>query len=59
MTAVAQANKLVDPLEPFPVFRTFNKNGVHAEMFIKRCNDLDESTKNWAFALTKKNMQTK
>lgn len=59
MAAVAQANKLVDPLEPFPVFRKINKNGIEAELFIKKCNEIDESTKNWAFNLTKKNMQTK
>lgn len=59
MAAIAQANGLDDPLEPFPVFRKYNKNSIEADLFIKRGNKLDESTKNWAFALTKRNMQTK
>lgn len=59
MAAVAQANNLEDPLEPFPVFRKYNKNGIEAELFIRKCSNLDESTKNWAFALTRRNMQAK
>lgn len=59
MTVVAEANKLLDPLEPFPVFRKYNKNGLDAELYIKRSGDLDECTKQWAFNLTKKNMQLK
>lgn len=59
MDTVALANKLEDPLEPFPVFKKFNKNGIDAELFVKKCNQLSEGTKNWAFSLTKRNMQTK
>lgn len=59
MNAVAQANKLEDPLQPFPVFRKFNKNGIEAELFVKKCKDLDDDSRNWAFTLTKRNMQTK
>lgn len=59
MSVVDKANKLTDPLEPFPVFRKYNKNGVEAELFIKKVADLDESTKNWVFNLTKRNMQLK
>ncbi|XP_050510510.1 N-alpha-acetyltransferase 40 [Diabrotica virgifera virgifera] len=59
MTIVANANKLEDPLEPFPVFRKFNKNGLEAELFVKKAVDLDQNVKDWAFNLTKKNMQLK
>ncbi|CAH1139671.1 unnamed protein product [Phyllotreta striolata] len=59
MAVVAAANKLADPLEPFPVFRKFNKNGISAELYVKKVTDLDQSLKDWAFGLTKKNMQQK
>lgn len=59
MAVVEKANKLEDPMEPFPVFRKFNKNGIEAELFVKRMADLDEQTKDWAFNLTKRNMQSK
>ncbi|KAK9869308.1 hypothetical protein WA026_003058 [Henosepilachna vigintioctopunctata] len=59
MQIVAQANKLEDPLEPFPVFRKFSKNGINAELYVTRAVKLDESIKEWAFSLTKKNMQYK
>ncbi|EFA07325.1 N-alpha-acetyltransferase 40 [Tribolium castaneum] len=59
MAVVDKANKLTDPLEPFPVFRKFNKNGIEAELFTQRVTDLDESTKSWIFNLTKRNMQLK
>lgn len=59
MAAVAQANSLEDPLEPFPVFRKFNKNNLEVELFTKKCSQLNEGTKNWAFSLTKRNMQSK
>lgn len=55
--AVDKANKLTDPLEPFPVFRKFNKNGLSIELSVHRVTDLDEETKMWAFDLTKRNMQ--
>ncbi|KAG5899835.1 hypothetical protein JTB14_012306 [Gonioctena quinquepunctata] len=59
MAVVAEANKLVDPLEPFPVFSKFNNSGLEAELCVKRCPDLDETIKQWAFNLTKRNMQLK
>nr|XP_023030225.1 N-alpha-acetyltransferase 40 [Leptinotarsa decemlineata] len=59
MSVVAEANKLVDPLEPFPVFSKFNKNGLEAELSVKRCSNLDENIRQWAFNLTKRNMQLK
>lgn len=59
MQAVAEANKLEDPMEPFPVFRIFNKNGINAELSVKKGSCLEEGAKQWAFNLTKKNMQQK
>lgn len=56
---VDRANKLTDPLEPFPVFRKFNKNGIEAELYIKRVTNLDETVKQWIFNLTKTNMKSK
>lgn len=57
--AVDKANKLEDPLEPFPVFRKFNKNGLNAELSVHKVVDLEEEVKLWAFNLTKRNMQEK
>lgn len=59
MSVVEKANKLEDPLEPFPVFRKYNKNGVDADICIKRVTGLDDSIRSWIFNLTKKNMQIK
>lgn len=56
---VDAANKIKDPLEPFPIFRKFSKNGLNAQLYVKRVTELDESVKQWAFNLTKKNLKTK
>lgn len=56
---VDRANELTDPLEPFAIFRRFNKNGIEAELYIKRVNDLDDDVKDWIFDLTKRNMKEK
>ncbi|KAK9878465.1 hypothetical protein WA026_022105 [Henosepilachna vigintioctopunctata] len=46
MQIVPQANKLEDPLEPFPVFRKFSKNVMNAELYVTRVVNLrlDESS---------------
>lgn len=54
-----KANKLIDPLEPFPVFRKYNENNLHVELFVRKVTDLDDNVKQWAFNLTKRNMQSK
>lgn len=59
MGVVEKANKLVDPLEPFPVFQKYNKNGIEAELYAKRASAMEDSVKSWIFNLTKKNMQVK
>lgn len=53
------ANKLSDPLEPFPVFRAYNKNAINAQLYVKRVTELEEPVKQWIFNLTKRNMQAK
>lgn len=58
-SVVDKANQLIDPLEPFTVFRKYNKNGIDAELSVKRVNDLNNDVRNWAFSLTKRNMQKK
>lgn len=55
--AVDKANSLVDPLEPFPVFKKYCKNDIDVELCIKRVTDVDEDTKQWFFNLTKRNVQ--
>lgn len=57
--AVDKANALQDPMEPFSVFRSYNKEGLDCNLFVKKVTDLDEEVKSWIFKLTKKNMQVK
>lgn len=57
--AVDKANKLEDPLEPFPVFRKYNKNNINVELSVKKVTDVEDSVKQWAFNLTKRNMMSK
>lgn len=59
MQVVDSANALTDPLEPFPAFRRFFKNGVDVTLSIKRVTDLDQTVKDWIYNLTEKNMKEK
>ncbi|KAF5270859.1 hypothetical protein FQA39_LY08304 [Lamprigera yunnana] len=59
MLAVERANKLLDPLEPFPAFQMFKKNNIDAVLYAKKVIDLDVNVKDWIFNLTKRNMQNK
>lgn len=56
---VDKANKLADPLEPFPVFRKFTKNGLDIDLSVSRVTDLNEDVVDWIFNLTKNNMEDK
>ncbi|XP_017782101.1 PREDICTED: N-alpha-acetyltransferase 40 [Nicrophorus vespilloides] len=58
-TVVDKANSLKDPLEPFVAFQKYNNNGLQCDLYIKKVSELDTSTTDWAFGLTKKNMQHK
>ncbi|XP_053134496.1 N-alpha-acetyltransferase 40 isoform X3 [Hemicordylus capensis] len=55
---VEAANKLGDPLEAFPVFKKYDRNGLNVSIECKRVSSLDPATLDWAFELTKVNMQT-
>ncbi|XP_005090676.1 N-alpha-acetyltransferase 40 [Aplysia californica] len=55
---VEAANKMEDPLAAFPVFQKYERNGLSVTLETKRVGDLDEDTVNWAYELTKTNMQT-
>ncbi|XP_064359216.1 N-alpha-acetyltransferase 40 [Dromaius novaehollandiae] len=54
---VEAANKLQDPLEAFPAFKTYDRNGLNLSIECKRVAGLDRATVDWAFELTKSNMQ--
>ncbi|NWS18169.1 NAA40 acetyltransferase, partial [Pachyramphus minor] len=55
---VEAANKLQDPLEAFPVFKKYERNGLNVSIECRRVSSLEPSTLDWAFELTKANMQT-
>ncbi|XP_039219402.1 N-alpha-acetyltransferase 40 isoform X1 [Crotalus tigris] len=55
---VEAANKLGDPLEAFPVFKKYDRNGLNVSIECKRVSSLEPATLDWAFELTKTNMQT-
>ncbi|KAG8564153.1 hypothetical protein GDO81_016353 [Engystomops pustulosus] len=54
---VQAANQLGDPLGAFPVFKKFDRNGLNLTIECCRVTDLDSKTIDWAFELTKTNMQ--
>ncbi|XP_071275988.1 N-alpha-acetyltransferase 40 isoform X2 [Agelaius tricolor] len=55
---VEAANKLRDPLEAFPVFKKYDRNGLDVSIECCRVSGLEPSTLDWAFELTKANMQS-
>ncbi|KAI6062141.1 N-alpha-acetyltransferase 40 isoform X1 [Aix galericulata] len=55
---VEAANKLEDPLEAFPVFKKYDRNGLDVSIECRRGARLEPATLEWAFELTKSNMQT-
>ncbi|TRZ07055.1 hypothetical protein HGM15179_020052 [Zosterops borbonicus] len=55
---VEAANKLRDPLEAFPVFKKYDRNGLNVSIECCRVSSLDPPTLDWAFELTKANMQS-
>ncbi|XP_050623473.1 N-alpha-acetyltransferase 40-like [Macaca thibetana thibetana] len=58
MDAVDAANRLGDPLEAFPVFKKHDRNGLNVSIECKRVSGPEPATLDWAFDLTKTNMQT-
>ncbi|XP_062849283.1 N-alpha-acetyltransferase 40 isoform X1 [Trichomycterus rosablanca] len=55
---VVAANKLDDPLAAFPVFKKYDRNGLNLEIECKRVTALSSITVEWAYELTRANMQT-
>ncbi|XP_053908462.1 N-alpha-acetyltransferase 40 isoform X4 [Cuculus canorus] len=50
--------QLEDPLEAFPVFKRYERNGLNVAIECKRGSGLEPATLEWAFELTKANMQS-
>ncbi|NXX99886.1 NAA40 acetyltransferase, partial [Centropus bengalensis] len=55
---VDAANKLEDPLGAFPVFKRYERNGLNVAIECCRGSRLEAATLEWAFELTKANMQS-
>ncbi|RXN21671.1 N-alpha-acetyltransferase 40 isoform X1 [Labeo rohita] len=55
---VEAANKLEDPLSAMPVFKKYDRNGLNLGIECKRVTALSPDTVEWAYELTRANMQT-
>lgn len=55
---VEKANKIPDPMDFVKPFRRFERNGLSLTIEFKRASEMTEGEIEWAFKLTKKNMQT-
>uniref|UniRef100_A0AAQ5Y5G2 N-alpha-acetyltransferase 40 n=1 Tax=Amphiprion ocellaris TaxID=80972 RepID=A0AAQ5Y5G2_AMPOC len=55
---VDAANKLDDPLAAFPAFKKYDRNGLNLQIECKRVTSLNPLSVEWAFELTRANMQT-
>uniref|UniRef100_A0A8C6FXN2 N-alpha-acetyltransferase 40 n=1 Tax=Moschus moschiferus TaxID=68415 RepID=A0A8C6FXN2_MOSMO len=55
---VDAVNRLGDPLEAFPMFKKYDRNGLNVSIECKRVSGLEPATVDWAFDLTETNMQT-
>ncbi|KAK6291734.1 N-alpha-acetyltransferase 40 isoform X2 [Coregonus clupeaformis] len=55
---VDAANKLDDPLAAFPVFKKYDRNGLNLQIECKRVSTLNPISVEWAYELTRTNMQT-
>ncbi|XP_014786547.1 N-alpha-acetyltransferase 40 isoform X1 [Octopus bimaculoides] len=55
---VEAANKLEDPLSMLMPFKKFERNGLDIKIECSKVSELDKETIDWAFQLTKSNMQS-
>ncbi|XP_023990354.1 N-alpha-acetyltransferase 40 isoform X4 [Salvelinus sp. IW2-2015] len=55
---VDRANKLDDPLAAFPIFKKYDRNGLNLQIECKRVSTLNPISVEWAYELTRTNMQT-
>lgn len=51
------ANEVKDPLAPLTAFKNFKRNGLDLHLECKRLTDMSTEDIDWAFNLTKHNMQ--
>ncbi|XP_072023902.1 N-alpha-acetyltransferase 40-like [Amphiura filiformis] len=58
MKVVEAADKLEDPMATLLPFKKFNRNGLTLSIECSRVTDMDKDSIDWAFNLTKANMQT-
>jgi len=58
MAVVHAANAQEDPMSSMLPFKTFDRNGIHASISCGKVTHLDQETVDWAFNLTKANMET-
>jgi len=58
LAKVEAADKIDDPIAPFAVFKKYDRNGLSVTLETKKVCDLDEATLDWAYELTRSNMQT-
>lgn len=51
------ANEVEDPLAPLTAFKSFNRNGLNVHLECQRVTNMSKEDIDWAFDLTKHNMQ--
>lgn len=57
MALVNAANSQEDPMQNLKAFTKFDRNGLNVRISCKRVAELDDDVVEWAFQLTKSNMQ--
>lgn len=58
IAVVNAADEVEDPMAAMAPFKKFNRNGLNLVIECKKVGDLEKDTTEWAFNLTKSNMQT-
>ncbi|XP_048736636.2 N-alpha-acetyltransferase 40-like isoform X2 [Ostrea edulis] len=58
LAKVEAANKIPDPLDLVPPFKKFERNGLNVRLECKKVTNMEKELVDWAFQLTKANMQT-
>ncbi|KAK3882947.1 hypothetical protein Pcinc_012701 [Petrolisthes cinctipes] len=54
---VKEANAVPDPLEKFPSFQKFERNGLTCRLMCRRVTELNPNVLEWAIDLCKRNMK--
>ncbi|XP_022330386.2 N-alpha-acetyltransferase 40-like [Crassostrea virginica] len=58
LAKVEKANQIADPLELLSPFKKFERNGLQLRIECKKVTNMEKELIDWAFQLTKANMQT-